>query len=257
MMLYFLKLFTIIAFLLSGKELEARVFRMNDETFATYFGASYGPSVLKQTHFSGTSGLGVVIDKSVTANYSGEFGILFRGSKVGLRLGLETIKPLTLAKATGSDANGVKLYDFESNISALVPKVTLEINLKGADTWRTFLALGAGTATATYKNSYTLTAEGQTTFPGIANFSEEGSSTALLYDGALGFETLVSDTTTILLGLGYRKLDITDYKYKTAVTSFDGSHAAGDSVLNADGTNKKSSYTGAYASLFFRFYLGK
>lgn len=256
-MFNFLKLLTILAFLWCPERPWARVFRMNNETFATYFGGSYGPSALKQTHFSETSGTGATVDKSVTINYSGEFGILFRGAKVGLRLGVEAIKPLTLSKGIGSDTSGTKLYDFESNISALVPKVTLEFNLKSTDSWRTFLALGAGTATATYKNSYALTADGQAAFPGVADFSEEGTGTALLYDGTLCFETLMSDTTTIVLGLGYRKLDITGYKYKADVTSFDGSHASGDPVVNADGTDKMSSYTGAYASLLFRFYLGK
>lgn len=256
-MLYFLKRLAPIILLLSGEILWARVFRMNNETFATYFGASYGPSALKQTHFAGTSGTGATIDKSVDINYSGEFGVLFRSAKVGLRLGVEVIKPLTLAKAVGSDSGGTKLYDFESNISALVPKLTLEFNLKSTDSWRTFLALGGGTATATYKNSYTLTAEGQTAFPGVADFNEEGTATALLYEGTLGFETLMSDTTTILIGLGYRQFNVTGYKYKADVVSFDASHASGDPVLNADGSSKASLYTGAHASILFRFYLGK
>lgn len=257
MMLYFLKLLVPIILLLSVERLWARVFRMNNETFATYFGGSYGPSSLKQTHFAETSGTGATIDKSVDTNYSGEFGVLFRGTKVGLRLGVEAINPSTVSKAIGSDAGGVKLYDFQSNISALVPKISLEFNLKSTDTWRTFIVLGGGTATATYKNTYALTAEGQTAFPGVADFSEEGTATALLYEGALGFETLMSDTTTIVIGLGYRQLNVAGYKYKAAVVSFDGSHATGDPVLNADGTNKASNYTGAHASILFRFYLGK
>lgn len=256
-MLYYLKLLAPIFLLLSGEMLWARVFRMNNETFATYFGGSYGPSSLKQTHFADTSGTDATIDKSVDINYSGEFGILFRSSKVGLRLGVEVINPSTISKAVGSDASGVKLYDFGSNISALVPKVTLEVNLKSTDSWRAFLAVGGGSATATYKNSYVLTADGQTAFPGVADFSEEGTAAALLYEGSLGFETLMSDTTTIVIGLGYRQLNVTGYKYKADVVSFDGSHTSGDPVLNADGTNKTSSYTGAQASILFRFYLGK
>jgi hypothetical protein len=243
--------------LLNEEVLLARVFRMNNETVATYFGGTYGPSLLKQTHFSGTSGTGATIDKSVLINYSGEFGLLFRGSKLGLRFGMEAIKPTTLTKAIGSDSGGVKLYDFESNISALIPKITLEFNLKSSDSWRTFLALGGGAATAIYKNSYTLTTDGQTTFPGVADFSDEATGTALLYDGALCFETLMNDTTTIAFSVGYRKLEVTGYKYKADVLNLSGNHLKGDPVLNDDGTAKTSLYNGAMASILFRFYLGK
>jgi len=243
--------------ILDGEILWARVFRMNNETVAMYFGGSYGPSQLKQTHFEGTSGAGVTIDKSFLANNSGEFGILFRGAKMGLRFGVESVMPTSISKGIGSDVNGLKLYDFNSTISTLIPKITLEINLKSGDSWRTFLALGGGTATATYKNTYALTTDGQSAFPGVADFNEEGTGTALLYDGALSFETLMNDTTTIAISLGYRQLSVAGYKYKTDVVDFSHSHIAGDPVLNDDGTAKNSLYTGAYASILFRFYLGK
>ncbi len=244
--------------LVGGRAIEARVFRMNNETVATYFGGSYGPSLLKQTHFSGTSGSGVSIDKSFLFNYGAEFGLLFRGPKFGLRLGLESIKPPTLLKAVGSNAGGESLFELESNISALIPKITLEFNImKGGDSWRAFIALGGGTATAVYKNSYTLTAEGLAAFPGLVDLSEEGTAMALLYDGGLSFETLMNDTTTAAITLGYRKLEVTGYKYKADVVNFTGTHAQGDSVLNEDGTAKKSLYNGPFVSLLFRFYLGK
>jgi hypothetical protein len=240
-----------------GARAFARVFRMSNESVAAYFGGTYAPSSLKQTHFSGTSGTGATIDKSALTNYGGEFGVLFTSQAIGMRLGMELIKPGTLTKAVGADSGGQKLYDFESSISALVPKVTIELNLKTADTWRVFLALGGGTAAASYKNSYTLAVAGQAAYPGVADFSEEGTGNAILYDGALGFESLMNDTTTIALSVGYRKLEITQYKYKTNVTNFSGAHLKNEIVLNDDGTNKTSMFTGATGFLVFRFYLGK
>ncbi len=242
---------------LVGVKAFARVFRMSNESVAAYFGGSYAPSSLKQKHFSGTSGTGATIDKSVLTNYGGEFGVLFTSQAIGLRLGMELIRPGTLTKAVGTDSGAQKLYDFESSISALVPKATIELNLKTADTWRVFLALGGGTATASYKNSYALTAAGQAAFPGVADYSEEGTGTAILYDGAVGFESLMNDTTTIALSIGYRNLQIAQYKYKADVTSFSGVHLKNDIVLNDDGTNKTSVFTGATGYLLFRFYLGK
>lgn len=243
--------------LLGGVSSFARVFKMANESVAAYFGGNYAPSILKQTHFSGTSGTGATIDKSVLTNYGGEFGFLFTTQAIGMRLGVELIRPGTLTEAIGSDSGGQTLYDFESSISAVVPKLSIELNLKTADTWRVFLALGGGAATATYKNSYTLAAAGQAAYPGIADFSEEGTGTALLYDGSIGFERLINDTTTVALSVGYRKLEISEYKYKTDVTSFSGTHLKNETVLNDDGTNKESLFSGATGYLLFRFYLGK
>jgi hypothetical protein len=236
---------------------KARVFQMTKESVAAYFGGTYSPSLLKQTHFSGTSGTDVTIDKSFLVNYGGEFGVLFTSQFLGLRLGAELIKPGNLIKATGSDAGGTALYNFESGISALIPKATIEFNLDTTNSWRLFLSLGLGTASVTYKNTYTLTAAGQAAYPGLADFTEEGTGSARLWDAGLGTEALMNDTTTVVLAVGYRNLAISKYKYKADVTSFDGAHLSGTEVLNSDGTNKQSTFTGTVVSLLFRFYLGK
>lgn len=237
--------------------MQARVFRINDENVAVYFGGSYSPSAIKQTHFSGMSGTDVSIDKSVSTNVGGEFGVLFRAPKVGIRFSVELIKPGTITKATGVDATNTKLYDFESSISAVVPKVGLELNLKSMPVSRSYFHVSGGTATATYKNSYTLTADGQTAFPGLADFSDEGTGTAILYDAGISYETLMNDTTTVSITLGYRQLKILGYKHKADITNFSGAHLAKDEVLNEDSTAVTSDFSGAFASILFRFYLGK
>lgn len=249
-------LIVIFLFNLFGAPSWARVFHFAKESFAAYFGGTQGQSLLYQTHFSDTSGAAMTIDKSVLTNMGGEFGVLFSGNEVSLRLGAELIKPGTLKGAIGTDASGTTVYDFESNISAVIPKAALELNLRTGDAWRVFLSFGAGTAAISYKNSYTFAA-GQTTFPALANFSDEATGTANLYEALLGVETLMNDTTTIALAVGTRTLETSNYKYKYDVTNFSGAHAAGDAVLNADGTDKASDFGGTIISLLFRFYITK
>lgn len=234
----------------------ARVFNIRRESFAAYFGGTQGQSVLNQTHFVDTSGADMTIDKSVMTNLGGEFGFLFSGKEVSLRLGAELIKPGALLGGAGTDSSGTKIYDFESNISAVIPKAVLELNLRTGDSWRLFVAFGAGTATITYKNSYSFVA-GQTAFPALSDFSDEATGTANLYEALLGLETLMNDTTTVALSLGRRTLQASNYKYKYDVTNFSGSHLSGDAVLNDDGTPKTSDFGGTTLSLLFRFYIGK
>lgn len=251
------KLQVLILTTVFGVVCEGRVFRLGSESVAAYFGGSYAPSHLLQTQFSGTSGTGITVDKSVKTDYGGEFGMLVTSASAGLRFGVELIKPGTLKEAVGSDNSAQAMYGLESNISALVPKLTIELNLKTTDHWRVFLAVGGGTATTTYKNSYVFTTAGQAAFPGVADYSEEATGTGLMYDGGIAFEGLMNDTTTISILAGYRQLKISQYKYKADVTTLTGSHLKNDIVLNDDGTNKQSLFTGAMASVLFRFYVGK
>lgn len=242
---------------LSAPFAEARIFRINNENFAVYFGGSYGPSQLGQSHFSGTSGTDLLIDDSVKTNQAGEFGVLFTSRYLGLRMGAELIQPPKILRAQGTDAQNQKIYDFESTVTALVPKLTLELNMTSADLWRFFLSIGGGMATATYQNKYKLTADGQAAFPGLEDYSEDGSGRAFLFDVGLGFETHMNDTTTIVLHAGYRKMDHPPYQYTKSGSGFAGLMTAGTAALNIDGTQKTSDFSGPTASLLFRFYIGK
>jgi hypothetical protein len=240
-----------------GAKAEARVFRLQSETVAAYFGGTYGSSEILQSHFSGMSGNGVTIDGSAKINTAGEFGFLFTSRSVGLRLGVEVIRPITITDAMGSDAGGVKLYDFESTISATIPKVAIELNVRTTDRWRLYATFAAGTASVTYKNSYTLTTDGQTAFPGLANFSDEATGTGQLFEGGMGFETLMNDTTTVAFTVANRNLSVSNFKHKYAVTNFTGTQASGDSVFNSDSSVPQTDFGGITAGLLFRFYLGK
>lgn len=232
-----------------------RVFRINNESTAAYFGGSYGTSALQQTHFADTSGSGVTIDKSFTKNLGGEFGILWKAGQLGIRLGIELINPGTMKDAIGVNAGGTTLYDFEANISALIPKAALEFTMSAENAWRAFLILGGGSATVNYSNSYVLNTAGQAAFPGIADFADEGVGTGRLLEAGLGIEGLMNDTTTVALSIVSRQLVVPTYKYKSAGTNFIGTHAAGDEILDGSGTYISSSFSGLVANLLFRFYL--
>lgn len=234
----------------------ARVFRMQNEPFAAYFGGSLGASLLMQTHFADLSGAGMSIDDSVSQNVGGEFGFLIATREVTLRLGYELIKPAVLKEAVGSDSTGVPIYTLESSISAVIPKVAIELNLRTGESWRIFAAFGAGTAAVSFKNAYEFV-DGQTTFAGMSNFSDEAIGTGNLVEAGLGFETLLNDTTTAAFVFGNRTLSTNNYKYKYDGTNFLGSHLAGDKVLDGSGANIASDFSGTTVNVLFRFYIGK
>lgn len=237
---------------------DARVFSLEKETIAPYIKATYGTSSIAKTHFEDTAGTGVSISESVSANLGGEFGVIFSAPKIVFKLGVEVIKPADLKEVSGNDISGTSMYTMTSGIQGIIPKAGLDIAFRTTSNSRTFVALGGGAGTVTYKNSYTLTAAGQTAFPGIVDYSEEGSGTATLMEGSFNYEVLMNDTTTVTFELGYRSFSITSYKYKEAVTTIDGTtHAKNDSVLNFDGSAKASNLSGPFVGLAFRIYLGK
>jgi hypothetical protein len=210
-----------------------------------------------QSHFEDTSGTNITIDDAVNFNLGGEIGLAFTSSRAAFRLGIESIHPNPITAKEGTNLSSQAMYTFDSDISVLLPKADIDFTLRSSNTWRIFISLGGGVGTLAYKNSYAFTTEGQTVFSGLSNFSEEGTSTATMMEGALNFEHLFTDTTTIVIELGYRQLKFDELKYKENTDSFTGSHAKGDVVLNADGSNKNVDFTGFVGGVCFRFYLGK
>jgi hypothetical protein len=237
--------------------LNARVFNINEEKIATTVKGAWAPSSVLQSHFEDTSGTNITIEDEVNYNLGGEIGLVFTASRAAFRLGVESIHPNPIEAKEGTNLSNQIMYTFDSDISVLLPKADIDFTIRSGDAWRIFLSLGGGVGTLSYKNSYAMTTEGQTVFSGLANFSEEGTSTATMLEGGLNFEHLFTDTTTIVIELGYRQLKFEEVKFKNDVTSFTGAHVKGDIVLNADGTNKAIDFTGFVAGVCFRFYLGK
>lgn len=236
---------------------EARVFDINNESIATTVKGAWAPSSILQSHFEDTSGINITIEDAVNFNLGGEIGLVFTAPKAAFRLALESIHPNPIENKEGINLSSQIMYTFNSDVSVLLPKADIDFVLRSGNTWRIFLSLGGGVGTLSYHNDYAFSTAGQTVFAGLADFSEEGTSTATMMEGAVSFEHLFSDTTTFVIELGYRQLKFDQLKFKSDVTSFTGPHLKGEDVLNADATNKELDFTGFVAGVCFRFYLGK
>jgi hypothetical protein len=222
---------------------QARVFDINSEKFASYFLLSYGPSAIKQSAFVDEANTAYTYDKTIAANYTGEFGFLYSTPYISFRFGFEVFKPLALKDIT-ADNGGTTAYTFNSEVTGYAPKLGVEVNLHRSATYRSFLQVFAGTASVSYKNDY-------------GSFLEEAKGSSTLYGGSLGVESLLTDTTTYIFEMGYRVMQVSNFKYAKDVASGpDGAaHAAGDPVLDVNGDQRTMNFGGGYISIGFRFYM--
>lgn len=249
----FIKYFFIILIIIQGSA-EARVFDMNRESVAAYFRGGYGLSSIEKSAYEDSSGNNVSIDDGVSNIYNGEFGFALTSSRVSWRFGFEIVSP-TAVSTKGKDGSGVELYKLRSDISAVAPKVGIEINFKQTPTWRIFMMAGYGQASFKMTNKYEFTADGLSAFPGMADYTEDVRATVNLIDLMLGYEHLMSDATTIVFETGYRQCEVSEMKHNDDYTTFDGAVEKGDVARNSDASQKKLSLTGAYVSIGFRFYI--
>lgn len=239
--------------LVVGVSAEARVFNVNNEAFAAYFLMTGGGSVLGTTAVDGESGTNVTFSGGTNYNYTGEFGFLYSTPYLGFRFGFEVIKPFAL-DSTANDGTS-DLYSVTSALVGYAPKLTVDVNIHRANTSRSFLTATIGNASLTMKNEYTLTAAGQSAFPGVANHTTESKGDGILYAASLGYEGLLADTTTILVEFGYRQVKINNLNYTKDVTTFTGAQTSGSPVLNSSGTQRQLDLSGGFISLGFRFYM--
>lgn len=235
-------LLALFILLVSGPA-QARVFDINQEKFASYFLATGGPSAVKQAAFINEVNAAYTYDKEVGNNYTGEFGFLYSTPHASLRFGFEIFKPFALTEVVAQNA-GVDVYTLKSDITGYAPKLGLELNLYKSKYYRAFLLGYVGSASVSYKNEYT-------------THTEEAKSSATLSGGSLGFEGLLTDTTTFILEGGYRSLNFLELNYANNVTTgIDGAaHAIGDPVLDINGDKRSLNFSGMYLSVGFRFYL--
>lgn len=234
-------------FLVTGAE--ARVFKMGNEEFSSYFLVTYGPSLVKDSAFLNESSA-TAYDKSSTVNTSGEFGFTYAVGAIGWRIGFEMIKPTVLADVSATNAGGTTLYQLKSESSVYAPKLGLELYLWRRETKRIFIFGYSGTASLALKNDYT-----SVTIAPSATHSAEMKGAANLAGGGIGYEGLMFDTTTFIFELGYRTLTFPSMTYTKAVTTFSGAKVIGDPVLDTLGAARSMSYTGYYGTIGFRFWL--
>jgi hypothetical protein len=227
---------------------------MSGERFATYLKAQYAPTNIKKSAFENASSHGEVYDSEMTFLYGGEFGFLYKNANVGMRFGLEVIRPPT-TKANAADAAGTALYALNSDVSVVIPKIGFEYKIKQWHESRLYVSANYGSANLGLTNAYTFTAAG-TTATSKSDYTEEGRGSATTYDGALGFETLLVDNTTISFEVGYRSLNFSVINHsRDADTIAQNSVTKGTQMLNADGTARTLNFSGDFANIVLRFWV--
>lgn len=246
MKIYFLALIILI----SQEFAQARVFSMGNESFAGYLLLTDGISAVKDQAFAKESSA-TAYDNDFKYNMGGEFGFSYITGRAGWRFGFEIIKPATLNGVSATNAGGTELYQVKSDLSCYIPKLGLELIVRQTPTMRMAIFGYGGTASLAMKNDYT-----NVTIAPSADFSVEAKSAANLMGGGLLTEFHTMDSTTLMIELGYRDLKFKEIKYsKNVAAGFNGAITAGDLVLDTDGSNRTISFSGAYLSLGFRFWL--
>lgn len=249
----FLGPLVLLLILFFGGEANARKFDMKNEVFATYFGGGFGPSNVSDHAFGMAAGTGVQTDQIVRSNFSGEFGVLFALSKLNVRLAGEYLVGRALTGVKGN-AGSTEYYDLDSKITAFVPMALVETEIWSASETRIVLGGGLGMASVSLDQEYEMTATGATNL-GVASYIEKASASVSTWRAYLGGETLFVDTTTVAIELGYRDLKVGSLQSTKATSSLTGAQSAGTTLINMDGSSRSFDLGGAYANIYFRFYL--
>lgn len=234
----------------------ARVFDFSTETYAPYLRGTSGPSLIKKTAFADSDGDGAVVSDQATSNFSGELGLAISFAKATIRLGYEGLTPTALKDIEVKNAGGDVLYKMNSNIMVTAPKISLDLHLKQWPTSRLIMFFTASYPKVIMSNEYTLTTDGQAAYPGIQNYLEQGVQQSIAYEGGLGYEILMADTTTVALEAGYRQMKFGDMTHNKAITNFDGDVIAKkDPVRDRDGSKRELDFSTYYVGMTLKFYI--
>lgn len=240
-----------------GLQAEARVFEIGQESFAAYLRGQYGLAQQKDEAFAPSSGANSKFSDEYKTNMSYEFGFVYATPKVSLRLGFEFLKPTDLKDMKGTDTGGgTEYFTVSNNISGFIPKIGVELNFKEWAQSRLFASGNYGMATVTVQNSYTMTAAGNTAYPTPgADFREEIKGEGSSLEGSVGFETLLSDTTTVVIDAGYRTLQVNSFKHNVDAKNFQGNVSKGDTAKNTDGSDRSLNLSGSFVGLMIRIWI--
>lgn len=241
-----------------GTELaQAKLFNFSNASVAAYVGGGWAPAFVNtlNSKSSSNAATSVNVNSEHPYNLSGEFGFMTGGAKANIGFGLELMRGKELSDEIGRTSSGSELYSMTSEISVLIPKVRIELVVKSWPKSRLYLGGEAGWATLVARNSYTFTAAGQTEYSGLADFYEELRGMTPVYGGSLGWEKIMSDTTTIILHGGYRGIVFNEVNHNRDVTTFQGAVSKGDLAKDSSGNNRSIDLTSYYVGLFFRFWI--
>lgn len=245
----------ILAVLLGGSPAEARKFDFKSEVIATYFRGSYGPSLLGEGSYARSSGDGVTVDKTPTTNVSGEVGFVYATTRVNFRAGVEFLTHREMTGVVGTKADGTELFQLTSKVSAVMPMATIELLPYVSSESKVIIGVGTGIALLSVQNAYTMTTDGAT-YLSVGDFTEKASGQASASQIYLGYETLFTDTVTVMLDLGYRYIPVRTVQSSQDQTTTSGTYATGADLNNNDGSLRNMNLGGAFVGLGFRFYIG-
>jgi hypothetical protein len=234
---------------------EARKFDFKSEYISTYFGGTFGQSLLGDGAYGLSSGAGTATDKKVQSNGSGEIGFVLSLTKFNLRLGAEYLMPREMAGVTGTNAAGQTLFSLTSRVSALMPMATLELVARETPESKVAFGVGYGTAMISLENSYTMTAAGTSSL-GVSDFIERAATQVPVWQGYVSYEILFTDTTTANFSLGYRYLPVPALQSTQSATAISGAESSGKDLVNSDGSKRSLNLGGPFVGLHFRFYIG-
>jgi hypothetical protein len=243
-----LKAKIIVLILFAAFLTQARVLNLADEKFASYFSVEGGTSLLATTPFDQNLAAVDSFSGEYKTSLGGEFGFVYSSPYIAWRFSFEIIKPSKLKEIQALAGTDVQ-YQVDSDVTAVAPKIGVEIHLNRKPNNR-FYAFGYyGSSNLTMTNVYS-----QVVAPNADHTAELKGAGAVM-GGGLGYEMSFVDTTAIVFEIGYRSLNFTEVKFSKDVTTFQGAKVAGDLLTNLDGTNKSLSFTGYTAAIGFRFWL--
>jgi hypothetical protein len=248
----------LVALVLWTSVAQARVFDiMNELNFAPYVRGTFGDSLVQKEAFVHGDG-DTPVAASSQYNLSGEIGMLVHLSgPVNFRAGAEIIAPSSVTSAKGYNSSNQQLFSLDSQIFVFNPQAAFEIVLTKWKASRALFMFGAGYATVSLKNSYTLTAAGQTQFGINNNFTESATASDINYWAGFGYEFHFADRAMLMLEASYREFKVNNLDNSQAQTTIVNTSGAADGsrLLNMDGTGRKFDLSGAFVGLSFRFYL--
>lgn len=236
---------------------DARKFDFKSESFASYLKGTYGPSAVGRSPFGDSSGASTtVFDQTISSNYSGEFGFLLSTTNFNLRGAVEMLIPSHISDVKGKDAGDNILFNLDTRTTAVIPMFYVDIIGLRTPTSKAFVGAGIGYGYVKVENRYELTAAGLATYPTLGDFTEKAEGQAVASHVYAGYETLLTDTTTVVFDLGYRYLNANSLTHLAAADTFNGSVVRGDRVTKANGTSRGIDLSGGYIGLAFRIYIG-
>lgn len=243
----------LIAMIMSGGLAQARVFNMAKESFAPYLRGTYMPVAMTDGVYSGALGASSTAETQMKYDASGEFGVTYGNPHLKMRLGVEYLMIPRMSE-NANNASGTALYGIDSQSTVLTPKLDFEITLKTWQEGRLFLLLGGGYANLSSKTSYAFTGAGTTQYS-LADFSESMKASTIMEEASLGFEGLMSDSTTYAFEAGYRNLNFDKLSYSSSGTNFQGAFNSGDTAMNTDGSKRALNLSNLFIGVSLRFWI--